>query len=247
MKTRAWVLAVFSSSALLIGCIDDPVCPYGTVMVHNGTSYDDGVCVTRYTPSRGAGTTTAVDAGSSTAAPAPTLASAEAGTGTGAAAPPATGTTTPPVTGTCGGLTAVSDSVRVVEKTEHSPVLADASSSVADGSYTLVQASFYRTGAAATPVRSLRAGLDVHGPTVTVNAQDTSLSGLPAESLAFLLASAGVVTKTCESVHGSISAWFFPFAVGGMTQSQLQYDSVSGIVRIIVTRTDGATELVFAR
>ncbi|MDB4939213.1 MAG: hypothetical protein JWP87_6185, partial [Labilithrix sp.] len=166
---------------------------------------------------------------------------------TGGSPPPDNGATTPPVTGSCGGVAASGDSVRVVEKSDLSPAFGDATPNLPDGSYTLVQASFYRTGAVATPVRSLRASIDVHGPTLSVNAQDTSVSGLAAESLTFLLASGAVLTKTCESVHGSISVWFFPFAVGGMTQSQLHYDSASGFMRVVVTRSDGATELVFAR
>jgi hypothetical protein len=87
----------------------------------------------------------------------------------------------------------------------------------------------------------------VTGPTFTLNAQDTSVAGLPAESLTFLNASGGVVTKTCEAVHGSVSAWFFPFIVGSSSQTQMSYGGPSGFVRIIVSRSDGATELIFAR
>ena len=137
--------------------------------------------------------------------------------------------------------------MRVVDKSDVTPSLGDASANVADGSYALVQASFYRIGASASPVRSVRASLDVSGPTFTVNARDSSVAGLPDESLTFLLASGGVLTKTCESVHGPVSAWFFPFAVGGATQPQVAYDGGSRLVRLIVSRADGATELVFAR
>jgi hypothetical protein len=59
--------------------------------------------------------------------------------------------------------------------------------------------------------------------------------------------SAGVMTKTCEAVHGSVSAWIFPFNVGSTTQPQLGYDGASGFVRFMLNRADGATELVFAR
>jgi hypothetical protein len=137
--------------------------------------------------------------------------------------------------------------VRVVNKSDASPTLGNAAQNFADGSYTLVQATFFRTGPNASPVRSLKAALDVQGPTLTVNAQDTSVAGLPAESLTFLTASDGVVTKTCEATHGSISAWFFPFQVGGTSQTQMQYDGSNGLLRMIVGRADGATELVFAR
>jgi hypothetical protein len=137
--------------------------------------------------------------------------------------------------------------VRVVDKGDSSPSLGDAALNLADGDYTLVQATFFRVGSSGSPVRTLKASLEVHGPTLTVNARDTSVGGLPDESLKFLLASGGVTTKTCESVHGSISAWFFPFVVGGTTQAQLGYDASSGFVRMIVSRPDGATELVFAK
>lgn len=137
--------------------------------------------------------------------------------------------------------------MRVVDKDDTAPSLGNTAPNLADGSYSLVQASFYRTGSSASPIRSLRAGLVVHGPTLIVNAKDTSVAGLPDESMTFLLASGGVLTKTCESVHGSVSAWVFPFNVGQTTQAQLAYDGVSRFVRVVVSRADGATELVFAR
>jgi len=73
--------------------------------------------------------------------------------------------------------------VRVVDKGDATPSLGDASTNVADSSYALVQATFYRVGASASPVRSLRASLDVSGPTFTVNARDSSVAGLPDESM----------------------------------------------------------------
>jgi hypothetical protein len=137
--------------------------------------------------------------------------------------------------------------VRVVDKSDTAPSLGNASPNLADGSYALVQASFYRAGTSGSPIDSVRAGLVVNGPTLIVNAQDTTVSGLGDESMTFLVASGGAMTKTCESVHGSVSAWFFPFNVGGTTQAQLGYDGTTNTVRVVVSRADGATELVFAR
>jgi hypothetical protein len=137
--------------------------------------------------------------------------------------------------------------VRVVEKSDSSPSLGNASPNLADGAYTLVQATFFRTGSSGIPVRSLKAALEVRGPTFTLNAQDTSVAGLAPESLKFLFASPGAMTKTCEAAYGSVSAWFFPFAVGGTTQPQMTYDAATGFARLVVSRADGATELVFAR
>jgi len=251
MKPRAVLLLVSSTFVTALpGCFDDPTCHYGEVLVRDG-NYGDGVCVRRpyYTTPSGTSSSPAKD---TPTPPAATPAS-------GAAADPAatdptagSGTTTPttpsPTAGTCGGLVPAGDNVRVVDKTDLTPALTnDTQASLADGSYSLVQATFYRTGPSASPVRSLKATLDVTGPTLTLNAQDTSVVGLPSESLTFLTASGGVVTKTCEAVHGSVSAWFFPFVVGATSQTQMGYGGPSGFVRVIVSRADGATELIFAR
>jgi len=140
----------------------------------------------------------------------------------------------------------VGDSVRVVDKSDPAPALNGAPPNVADGTYALVQATFFRTGQAASPVRSLRAALDVHGATLALSTQDTSVTGLPSESFALLMGS-GTVTKTCESMHGTVGAWFFPFAVGGTASTLMDYDGAGGFLRIVVARSDGATELVFAK
>jgi hypothetical protein len=140
--------------------------------------------------------------------------------------------------------------VRVVDKSDPVPALNGNASNAADGTYALVQATFFRTGQATSAVRSLRAALEVHGATLTVSAQDTSVAGLPSESLSLLVGSgagAGAVTKTCESVHGTIAAWFFPFAVGGSAATLMDYDGADGFLRLVVARADGATELVFAK
>lgn len=254
MNTRALVQVFFCMSPMaLAGCFDEPTCPYGTVMVHNGTYNDDGVCVARYSSyGKPSGSSTAAPSASSTSTPPATPATPTTGGEANTGGDPTTtgGTTTPPVTpGTCGGAAATSESVRVVDKSDPVPALGDAPLLLADGSYSLVQATFYRTGQNASAVHALRAGLDVKGQTLTINAQDTSVAGLAPESLTFLLANinASAMTKTCESVHGSVSAWFFPFNVGSNTQPQLTYDSASGFVRLVVGRADGATELVFSR
>jgi hypothetical protein len=156
------------------------------------------------------------------------------------------GSTAPPGAAACGGYDAQGDSVRVVDKSDLPPSLNDVPPNVADGSYALVQATFFRSGQAASPVRSLRAALEVHGATLAISSQDTSVPGLPKESLSFLQG-AGAVTKTCESVHGTVSAWFFPFAVGATAMTRMEFDGASGFLRIIVARTGGSTELVFAR
>lgn len=223
----------------------EPSCPAGQELVRDGAS-GDYVCAPRSYASR-SGSPAASATGSASSSP-PAAPAAGTVSNDAAPAPAATpGSTASPAAGSCGGSTAQGDSVRVVDKADVTPSLGDASTNVADGSYALVQASFYRTGASASPVRSLRASLDVSGPTFTVNGRDASVAGLPDESLTFLLASGGVLTKTCESVHGSVSAWFFPFAVGGATQAQVVYEPTSRVVRLIVSRADGATELVFAR
>lgn len=247
MKTRALVVLVFPAFVTALpACLNDQSCPYGEVLVHDG-SYD-GVCMRRlsYT-SPSATSKPAVDAGSGPPAATPASGTVGESDGSAVAPGPAPPTTSPPVAGTCGGQAAQRDSVRVVDKADVAPSFGDASPSLADGSYALVQATFFRTGSSGSPVRSLKATLGVRGPTLTVNARDTSITGLPDESLTFLLASPGVMTKTCESLHGSVSAWFFPFVVGGTTQPQMTYDGPSGFVRVVVTRADGATELVFAR
>jgi hypothetical protein len=222
----------------LTGCLDDPSCPYGEVLVRDGYG-GSAVCVKRSYSSTPSGTSTTPPSGTTTPAPAASTPAPSA--------EPLPPSATPSTVTTCGGLAAQGDSVRVVNKSDVSPTLGDAVPNLADGSYALVQATFFRTGQSASPVRSLKAGLDVDGPNLTVNAQDTSVAGLPAESLTFLAASGGAVTKTCEATHGSISAWFFPFQVGGTSQTQMQYDRSTGFLRLIVGRADGATELVFAR
>lgn len=215
--------------------------------MRDGNYGRDGVCVRRSYATSPSGTPTpATDAGHAS----PPSSASPATPGTEApSTDPATdpGTKPPPVAGSCGGLAMPTDSVRVVDKGDSSPSLGNASPILADGTYALVQATFFRSGPSASPVRSLKASLEVHGPTLSVNAQDTSVTGMQEESLQFLLASPGVMTKTCEAVHGSVSAWFFPFVVGGTTQPQLGYDGASGFLRVIVSRADGATELVFAR
>jgi len=227
----------------------EPTCPVGQELVRDGASRDY-VCAPRSYASR---TTSPSASATGSASSSPPAAAPAVGTvSSDAAAPPATGGATPgstgsPAAGACGGSTAQGDSVRVVDKGDATPSLGDASANVADSSYALAQATFYRAGASASPVRSLRASLDVSGPTFTVNARDSSVAGLPDESMTFLLASGGVLTKTCESVHGPVSAWFFPFAVGGTTQAQVSYGGGARVVRLIVSRADGATELVFAR
>jgi hypothetical protein len=249
MKTRALGFLVFAmTTSALPGCFDDQTCPYGEVMVHDGNYGSGGVCVRRsyYAGSSAGSASSGVDSGASP----PTTTGAPAtsdGTGTGSEPTPVASPSPAPAGGACGGPAAQGDSVRVVDKSELAPAFADASPNLADGAYALVQATFFRNGQSASPVRSLKASLDVRGPTLTVNAQDTSVAGLPGESLTFLIASPGVMTKTCESVHGSVSAWFFPFVVGATTQPQMSYDGASGFLRVVVSRADGATELVFAR
>lgn len=234
--------------AVLPGCFDEPTCPYGEVLVHDGSYGGDDVCVRRsYYTSPSGGAKPGTDAGpysSPVAAPGAATDEAETGGGTTTTDP---GSTPSPVAAACGGLAAQSDSVRVVDKSDVAPSFGDASVNLADGSYTLVQASFFRITSSASPVRSLKATIDVRGPTLTVNAQETSIAGSPNESLTLLLASSNVMTKTCEGAHGSISAWLFPFVVGATAQPQLQYDANSGFFRLLVSRADGATELVFVR
>lgn len=236
------------STTALSGCFDDQTCPYGEVLVHDGRYGNDGVCVRRSyagTPS-GSSSTPAKDPPASSSPTTPsTPAPSTPGDGSGSA--PGPGPSTAPVPATCGGVVVQGDTVRVVDKSEAGPSFGDGSPNLSDGSYTLVQATFFRTGSTASPVRSLVAALDIKGPTLTVNARDASVAGLPDESLKFLFAQPGVMTKTCESMHGSISAWFFPFVVGGATQPQITYDANSGFVRMVVSRADGATELVFAK
>lgn len=236
------------SITALSGCFDDQTCPYGEVLVHDGRYGNEGVCVRRSyaTTPGGSSSTPAKDppASSSPSTPSsPPASTPDDGSGT----TPVPGGTTAPLPATCGGVVVQGDTVRVVDKSEASPSFGDGSPNLADGSYTLVQATFFRTGTTASPVRSLVAALDIKGPTLTVNARDTSVVGFPDESLKFLFGSPGVMTKTCESMHGSISAWFFPFVVGGATQPQITYDGNSGFVRMVVSRADGATELVFAK
>lgn len=239
MKTRAFGLLVFSTFGLALGgCLDEPTCPYGEVLVQDGNYRGGGVCVRRAHGSTPAGTATPPPA--STGATLPPV-----------SAPDPAPSSPPPVTspapvGTCGGFVAQGDSVRVVDKGDLAPTFGDATPNLSDGSYALVQATFFRASQSASPVRSLKAALGVRGPTLTVNAQDTSVPNLPAESLTFLLGAGSGVTKTCDSTHGSISAWFFPFTVGASTQAQMHYDGASGFVRVVVNRSDGATELVFA-
>lgn len=224
-----------------MGCLDEPTCPYGEVLVQDGNYRGGGVCVRRVYTSTPSGTSTPPPA-TTTTPPVATPGS----TPPSDTPPPATGTSPAPV-GTCGGFVAQGDSVRVVAKGDSSPALGDATPNLADGAYSLVQATFFRVGQSTSPVRSLKAALDVRGPTLTVNAQDTSVPGLPAESLTFMMPSAGSgVTKTCDATHGSVSSWFFPFSVGTSSQAQMQYDGASGFIRVIVNRGDGATELVFA-
>jgi hypothetical protein len=155
-------------------------------------------------------------------------------------------TSLPPGTSACGGHDAEGDSVRVVDKSDPSPALNDVPPNVADGTYSLVQATFFRSGQTASPVRSLRAALEVHGATLALSSQDTSVAGLPKESLSFLVG-ASTVTKTCESVLGTVSAWFFPFGVGATAVTHMEYNGAAGFLRIVIGRTDGSTELVFAR
>lgn len=227
------------------GCYDDPSCPYGEVLVHDGNSRGAGVCVR---PSRGYGsnTTPAQDAGSPSHEATPYPATTSADSGARGDTTPNPDTSTPSAASACGGHDAQGDSVRVVNKRDLPPALSDVPPTLADGTYALVQATFFRSGQTANPVRSLRAALEVHGATLAVSSQDTSVTGLPKESLSFLVG-AGTVTKTCESVHGTISSWFFPFGVGATSATRMEYDSASGFLRVIVNRTDGSTELVFAK
>jgi hypothetical protein len=214
-------------------------------LVHDGNSRGAGVCVR---PSRGYGsnTTPAQDAGSPSheATPYPAATGADSGARGDTKPPP--DTSLPPGAAPCGGHEAQGDSVRVVDKSDLPPALNDVPPNVADGTYELVQATFFRSGQAATPVRSLRAALEVKGATLAVSSQDTSVAGLPRESLSFLMG-AGAVTKTCESVHGTVSSWFFPFGVGATAVTRMEYNGASGFLRIIVNRADGSTELVFAK
>ncbi len=246
MKAAASFALVVTSLAALPGCFMEPDCPAGQQLVRDGASGND-VCVARSYSSRSSSpSASASGSGSGASSPpsaTPTAATASVDAGT-AATPGSTGA---PGAGGCGGSTAQSDSVRLVDKADVAPSLGNGAPSIADGSYVLVQASFYRTGSSASPIRTLKANLDVSGPTLTVNARDSSVAGLPDESQTFLVASGGVLTKTCESVHGSVAAWVFPFAVGATAQSQLDYDGTSRVVRLIMSRADGATELVFAR
>jgi hypothetical protein len=212
--------------------------------MHDGSSTHDGVCVKP--TSRPYGTSTPAPSAGSPPSTAPAVVTVNADGGT-SGPPPADGSSSPSPVSACGGYAATGGSVRVVDKPDLAPTLGEGPPNLADGSYALVQATFFSTGQSASPVRSLKAALDVRGPTLTVNAQDTSVAGLPNESLTFLLAPDAVATKTCESVHGSVSAWFFPFSVGKTTQTQARYDGASGFVRILVARADGATELVFAQ
>lgn len=246
MNHRALLLTALPMfTAAMSGCYDDPTCPYGQVLVHDGNSRGAGVCVY---PSRGYGgssTTPTQDAGSTSHEATPAVAGA-VDAGGGGDTPYDSGTTAPSGAAACGGYDAQGDSVRVVDKSDLPPALNDVPPNVADGTYALVQATFFRSGQAATPVKSLRAALQVHGATLAISSQDTSVPGLPKESNSFLVGG-GAVTKTCESTHGTVAAWFFPMAVGGTATTHMEFDGASGFLRIIVDRTGGSTELVFAR
>jgi hypothetical protein len=252
MKTRVLLLsAIPVFTAALSGCLDSPQCVNGESLVYDDSG--QGYCVRSthgYTSSSSPPSSSQPDAGSRSqeATPVATTTGADASTPSTPATPTAGDGTTPPPAGAsaCGGHDATGDSVRVVDKSDAPPALNGVAPNVADGTYALVQATFFRTGTAASPVRSLRASLDVHGATLALSAQDTSVAGLPAESFS-LLTGSGNVTKTCEGVHGTVGAWFFPFAVGSTDATLMDYDGTGGFLRIVVSRQDGSTELVFAK
>lgn len=248
MNHRTLLSAIPLFIAATSGCLDGPICSDDEVIVYGNSG--QGFCMhpthgyTSSTPPPPTAPTHAPSSPSQTATPVATTDGADAST-PGSAAPDSS--TSPPSSGdACGAHGAQGDSVRVVDKSDPVPALNDVAPNVADGTYSLVQATFFRTGQAASAVRSVRAALEVHGPTLALSAQDTSLTGLPSESLSLLVGS-GAVTKTCESVHGTVAAWFFPFAVGGSAVTHMEYDGAGGFLRIIVARADGATELVFAK
>ena len=237
-------------TAALSGCLDGPQCVNGEALVYDDSG--QGYCVrsTRGNASSSSPPSSSQpDAGSRSqeATPVATTTGADASTPSTPATPtPGDGATPPPASASsCGGHDATGDSVRVVDKSDTPPALNGVAPNVADGTYALVQATFFRTGTAASPVRSLRASLDVHGATLALSAQDTSVAGLPAESFS-LLTGSGNVTKTCEGVHGTVGAWFLPFAVGTTDATLMDYDGTGGFLRVIVSRQDGSTELVFA-
>jgi hypothetical protein len=255
MKTRTLLLSALPLFiAATSGCLDGPTCANDDEVFVHDDSRGGGVCM-RLSRAYPTSTTPAQDAGSSSheATPAPTTTGAGASTGGTAttdpdASPPSGGSGGSGASGAaaCGGHEAQGNSIRVVDKSDLPPALNDVPPNVADGTYELVQATFFRSGQAASPVRSLRAALEVQGPTLALSSQDTSVAGLPKESLSFLTGS-GAVTKTCESAHGTVSSWFFPFGVGASAVTRMEYDGAAGVLRIVVARTDGATELVFAK
>jgi hypothetical protein len=244
MKNITLSAMAFSIPLLsLAACDDRPDCRYDETLVRvsDVTTGAQWACMPRRPTS-----------GSPSASPAPSTSTAAGG----ASAPSSGGTTAPPIDsgssgstppgGACGGVGPAGDIVRVVDKSDPSPTFQSGGAALADGAYDLVQASFFRTGASDSPVRSLKATLTVHGATLTLGAQDLSVAGQPTESLSFLVGQ-GSLTKTCESARGTVSAWFFPFLVGGSGQTQIFDDGNSGFLRVVVSRADGATELVFAR
>jgi hypothetical protein len=136
--------------------------------------------------------------------------------------------------------------VAVVEKSDPAPVLGSFLPPESDGTYALVQATFFRSTVTDSAVRSLRATLLVRGNTLRLGAQDMTVPGNPFEGLSFLLGTGGL-TKTCSGAPADVAGWFFPAPVGQNVGTTVAYDRDMGFVRLIVSRSDGATELVFSK
>lgn len=238
-KLLTTLLFLPGSVMALSGCEAIQHCPYGESLVRLSYS-DDWVCMaTRY---QNGGGSSSGSSGSKSPSPSPSQTPAPA-------AAPTSGSTASPVTPdppACGGVDAQSDSIRVVDKSDPPPALSAAPPNVADGTYQLVQASFFGGDQGTTPVRTLKATVTVRGAAVALGVKDTTFAAQPTESLTFLVGSDSI-TKTCESTKGAVSAWFFPFAVGAAGDARLAYDGATGILRLIVKRNEGTAELVFAK
>jgi hypothetical protein len=269
-RTRSSRL-LYAIPAILLSvtaCDDQPSCPAGEKIVPEYNMFETWSCVST-TPSTGTATkasSSQSSSSSSTASPSasaqqttaaatsssasPTAPSSTAPT-TPPAAPPAVTTAPPPAPPpgpTCDAAAPPDADVTVIEKSTPAPSLGPSPSPAADGSYRLVQASFFRSSTVASAVRTLRATLVVRGRTLSLGAQDTTVAANRVEGFSFLF-DQNALTKTCDGPDGGgdVSAWFFPFPVGGSGAAQLAYDSALGTIRLVATRSDGVTELVFAR
>lgn len=136
----------------------------------------------------------------------------------------------------CAQLEPPASSVVIISKPAPPPAFTEATAP--DGSYLLVQGSWY----GASPLRTSSARLQISGAKLVLGAQSTDTGGASAkESFTFVL-TGDALTLVCRTDSGPLTRWLYPMAPGASESAAVSWDAGNNVLTL---RVGSSADLVF--